>query len=36
MRMYVDAGAKFPAGQPIIVTAADETAAMMVVSQVVV
>ena len=29
MRMYLDAGAKFPAGQPIIVTAADETAAMI-------
>jgi hypothetical protein len=29
MRMYLDADAKFPAGQPIVVTAADETAAMI-------
>jgi hypothetical protein len=27
--MYLDADANFPAGQPIVVTAADETAAMI-------
>ena len=29
MRMYLDVDAKFPVGQPIVVTAADETAAMI-------